>query len=920
MATTTTVLYLVMLVAMFVLSLAPGGIGVIADQQPDKTWIVRYVVPPGTAYDLGLRTGDRIIDVDGSAPRPSTVSKGDFQGLSRITFVQASNPSAEPVTRDLPTENEDNPIRRWTYALLGLIYIGVGAPVFVRARQRTAASAFYAFCVFSALAFGLAIGIPSNNILAMAAMIVTLVLWATAFAYFFLKFPVPVGKTAKQELLITGSIAFVGICVLAGYALVLATRPENYDILRPFLYLYLMGCVLVGLYGLLRSFTGPKSPEVRQQLTLLLLGVGLAVGPAVMLSIVPTLLFDRPIVGMHLAAVALGILPLDFAYVITQHQLLGMRSFVRRSVVYLIMGSAVLTVFSVAAAGLSAVLPQGWVDKEWGLIGFSFFVFLIAFSFSRLQRRVEHLVDKHIYHDAYDYKDALLQFSSQLASEQELDLLATQLVERTCRLMNLTCGVLVLAVYPDYEARREASPLAGLAGGWGGRGIRAPGAVSLALKGSPPAPSGSNGRGIGSYLAAAGGPHTGEGHHYGIPKGLVHAGLAEAMLALTNWSHENDDADASASRPEDDLVYLQVYAKYGKSADRMIAGLQDELSRLGINLHRSDSPVLSTEMRGDDIYSLTTGVLRGLPSLVDGEGVPRVSTLADAVASSGVSQITPALNLTDPSTAADMENATSFLGVPLWTRSRFVGMLCLAGKRTGERFTRDDLALLSTLGSHASVAIHNAQLAATREQVLLDTIAALAFAIEAKDGYTSEHCERMMDRAVAIAQVLGLPRQEIENVRLGAILHDVGKIGIPDAVLNKPARLTPDEYETMKQHPAIGAGIVQSVGALKGVVPVVLHHQEKYDGTGYPAGLVGEDIPIGARIIGVVDAYGAMTEDRIYRKAPGHTYALSELKMFSGKQFDPVVVEAFIRLLEERPELGTTTPDVPITAPLPQVS
>src|SRR5207253_10860349 len=207
---------------------------------------------------------------------------------------------------------------------------------------------------------------------------------------------------------------------------------------------------------------------------------------------------------------------------------------------------------------------------------------------------------------------------------------------------------------------------------------------------------------------------------------------------------------------------------------------------------------------------------------------------------------------------------------------RFVGVLCLAGKKTGERFTKDDLSLLSTLGSQAALAIYNAQLHEAREQALLDTIAALAHAIEAKDGYTIHHCENMTRRAAAVEQSLGLSRQDVESVRMGAILHDIGKIGIPDAVLNKPGKLTTEEYELIKEHAAIGARIVQSVGALHDVVPIVRHHQERYDGSGYPDGLSGADIPIGARIIGVVDTYGAMTEDRVYRKAPGHEKAIEE--------------------------------------------
>ena len=145
---------------------------------------------------------------------------------------------------------------------------------------------------------------------------------------------------------------------------------------------------------------------------------------------------------------------------------------------------------------------------------------------------------------------------------------------------------------------------------------------------------------------------------------------------------------------------------------------------------------------------------------------------------------------------------------------------------------------------------------------------------------------------------------------MGAILHDIGKIGIPDAVLNKPGKLTSEEYELMKQHAAIGARIVQSVGALQGVVPIVRYHQERYDGSGYPEGLKGEEIPIGARIIGVVDTYGAMTEDRVYRATPGHDKALDELQRLAGKQFDPTVVEAFIRSSKSTPTSLSSEPYV----------
>jgi putative nucleotidyltransferase with HDIG domain len=548
---------------------------------------------------------------------------------------------------------------------------------------------------------------------------------------------------------------------------------------------------------------------------------------------------------MDVAAMALGIMPLAFAYAITQHQLLGVRNFIRRGVVYIVMGSSVLLVFSLSAAALGSV-AEGWERQELGLMGFSFFVFLLAFSYNYIQRRVEHLVDRFIYHDAYDYKEALLQFSSQLASEQKLQVLADELVERTCRLMNLMSGVLLLAVHPDESARVIKSR-------------SRPGLISGFLSNREVAEA---------------------GYHHAY--GLELPGL---------WSSENDPLPAKAPDAGDDGFYLELYSRYGDYADQLAEDLQDELSLMGIQLHEGDT-------------SRPTGRLTGARGMCEADSVRKVASLADAVARSEVSEVMKTGSLGGDSGKLDFDAIRSFLGVPLWTRSRFVGVLCLTGKKTGERFTRDDLSLLKTLGSQAALAIYNAQLHEAREQALLDTITALAHAIEAKDGYTIQHCEKMTGRAVALAQALGLPRQEVENVRLGAILHDVGKIGIPDAVLNKPSKLTPEEYEIIKEHAAIGARIVQSVGALKGVVPIVHHHQERYDGSGYPLGLSAEDIPIGARIIGVVDTYGAMTEDRVYRKAPGHQAAIEELQRLAGKQFDPIVVRAFVQLLAENPDLA----------------
>jgi putative nucleotidyltransferase with HDIG domain len=176
-----------------------------------------------------------------------------------------------------------------------------------------------------------------------------------------------------------------------------------------------------------------------------------------------------------------------------------------------------------------------------------------------------------------------------------------------------------------------------------------------------------------------------------------------------------------------------------------------------------------------------------------------------------------------------------------------------------------------------------------------------------RDPYTEAHSQRMADYAVATARALRVPIEEVENIRYAAILHDIGKIGISDRILRKPGPLTSAEYRVIQQHSRIGAEILEEVEALKDISEVLYHHHERYDGAGYPDGLAAEKIPVGARIIGVIDAYDAMTSQRPYRLALGHEKAVEELRRGAHSQFDPRVVEAFVRAVERDRRLSPKT-------------
>lgn len=170
---------------------------------------------------------------------------------------------------------------------------------------------------------------------------------------------------------------------------------------------------------------------------------------------------------------------------------------------------------------------------------------------------------------------------------------------------------------------------------------------------------------------------------------------------------------------------------------------------------------------------------------------------------------------------------------------------------------------------------------------------------------TGHHSSQVAHWVKSTALRLNVEEKEAQIMFWAALLHDIGKIGVPDNVLQKPGPLSNDEWEMMRLHPTIGANIVRSLAQIAHIAPAIHHHQEKYDGSGYPSGLYGEQIPLGARILAVADAYQAMTEDRAYRTACSHQEASLELKRFVGKQFDPVVVHAFLEVVNT--EIETIT-------------
>ena len=236
---------------------------------------------------------------------------------------------------------------------------------------------------------------------------------------------------------------------------------------------------------------------------------------------------------------------------------------------------------------------------------------------------------------------------------------------------------------------------------------------------------------------------------------------------------------------------------------------------------------------------------------------------------------------------------------PLTGADENIGLLILGEfhSKVGSPFSPSQLRLINAIADYATSSIQRAMLHEQLEENFLQTVVSLANAIDARDAYTGDHSQRMGDMATQVSQAMKLSEKEVEAVYWAAVLHDIGKIGVPDEILNKPGPLTDEEWTSMKEHPLIGAEIVAPVKYLAPVAPIILAHHEKYDGSGYPHGLKRNEIPLGSRIVSVVDAYVAIRDKRVYSESHTHEEAIEEINRCSGTQFDPEVVDVFCRTI-----------------------
>ncbi len=297
----------------------------------------------------------------------------------------------------------------------------------------------------------------------------------------------------------------------------------------------------------------------------------------------------------------------------------------------------------------------------------------------------------------------------------------------------------------------------------------------------------------------------------------------------------------------------------------------------------------------------------GVHAWRSGTTVPASGSMSARVVESRTTYMTDDLNgarlppTLDPSLSRMWREYGPFILAPLRSGEAIIGTLGVGRIKSPARppFTGADRRLLEAMAEMGGTAIQRGGLHQDLEQAYVQMVMLLGRTLDVRDAYTNGHSEQMAVWAEQTGLSLGLSAEEARELHSAALLHDIGKIGVPDRILLKPGRLTEEEWAVMREHPVIGERILMPVEHMRGVARLVRHHQERWDGSGYPDGLRGEEIPLGARILAVVDAYSAMIDDRPYRNGRPPAGAIAELKRCAGTQFDPQIVDVFCRIRGE---------------------
>jgi len=702
--------------------------GVTATWQPESSqWVVTAVKPLSVATDVGVRVGDVVLEANGKPA--SEIGPESVAAIGTAPDITLRGASTGDIIELDATYRAPNTA---AFTLISLAFILVGSVAFVWGTG-TAPRALALMSYVGGVEFAIISLAYWQVEWAVVLHSIAVPLAFGSLAYLALVFPIHRTLRIGRWVIESYVVPLAALPLSVTLAVTSSTLPNLFDVVRPILFTYYASCIAIAVIAFAYSWWAARAGREREQLRLVTIGSILAVLPFALFSMLPRLLLGRDIVSPEVTLHALILLPASFAYAILRYQIMDLRLYIRRGVVYstlvaLITGAYALLLFAATLfvkdqTGASSIVAVAIMSAVFALGG------------DRLRHAVQRQIDRLFDRRSYDYRQQLLEFSQRMNGILDPD----ELADSTVQLISQTMGATHVRLYLYDPAMRS--------------------------------------------------------YH------------------LWTWVGIEPDSEDQTLGPHHSVVEA---------------------------VREAEGPVQNLDV--------------------------------------------------DPADAA--------LIVPLINKGQAVALLTLGPKRVDLPYTSEDQALLSTVANQLAIATENAQLYGRMRDLYLSGIRTLAATVDAKDSYTRGHSERVAAYARAIAVELGLPQLEVETIELAGLLHDIGKIGVPDLVLQKPGRLDPDERALIMEHAALGAKILADNLALMPLVPLVRHHHEWYDGSGYPDGLSGDDIPLGAAIIAVADTYDTMTTDRPYRKAPGRERARAEILRCSGTQFNPRVVAAFLRTLD----------------------
>ncbi len=372
-----------------------------------------------------------------------------------------------------------------------------------------------------------------------------------------------------------------------------------------------------------------------------------------------------------------------------------------------------------------------------------------------------------------------------------------------------------------------------------------------------------------------------------------------AGLIQERFNHQKE-IEALAQELTQSFEDLSLYARIARqikalkfSADRLKNVLQDLLGTLRVDL-------AFTRVFKHPEYNIHIGQ----PDLIKRieHPVRYIDSLIDTIPPSIVPSTAPYFIVNDSAAEPDFrklhQHRYRFLAVPMRNNGETFGWLGMLSFNMKEIFRQSELSLLSSMAEQITVVIVYSQLYKEMERFVINVVKSLVHAIEAKDYYTRGHSERVNHYCMALADNLSMDREQRASLHWASILHDVGKIGIPEIILNKPEGLDDEEYGLVKSHSQKGYDILKPIEQIDGALPGILHHHERYDGKGYPKGLKGNEIPLIARIIAIADTFDALTSDRAYRSGIHPESAFEIMKKESGRQLDPNLLDLFVNLYQ----------------------